>query len=143
MEHNEERYHEDYRQKFEDAKHSQDYLSNKKSVLIAYIILCFLGSFGIQRLYLGDRTTFKKVLACFLISIFFIFASFLFFDTSRIVLFLCFAISFFSLGYVVLRSILDIFIIPKLVDDYNSKLLGTVVADIATRSRQVATSNAR
>lgn len=91
-----------------DAQVSMQYDANKKSTLVAYLLWFFLGGFGAHRFYLGSTGPAIAQLIITLVSIITAF----------------FVIGLFGLLAVGIWVLVDAFLIPGMVQSYNSRLIG-------------------
>jgi TM2 domain-containing membrane protein YozV len=95
-----------------DAQAMMRYDANKKSLLIAYVLWFFFSGLGAHRFYLRRTRTAVAMLVIFLLS---------------------FALAFVAIGYVGFAivgiwALVDIFLIPGMVRDYNNGLITQLTA---------------
>jgi TM2 domain-containing membrane protein YozV len=95
-----------------DAKKMLQYEANKKSVGIAYLLWFFLGGFGAHRFYLGRSGSGALLLALTLVNI---------------------LLSVVGIGLILLIIpgiwvLVDAFLIPGMVSDYNNHLINMLGA---------------
>lgn len=88
------------------------YDANKKSVLVAYILWFFVGSFGAHRFYLGKSGTGATILAITLASILLMFVF----------------IGFFTIWVSAIWVFVDIFLIPSMAQSYNMVLANSMAS---------------
>ena len=93
-----------------DATTMMRYDANKKSAVVAYLLLIFLGGFGAHRFYLGRTGSAVAMLVITIVS---------------------FVLAFVYiglLGFIVIGvwCFVDLFLVPGLVSDFNNKLISTL-----------------
>lgn len=93
-----------------DAKTLLQYEANKKSVVVAYLLLTFLGSFGVHRFYAGATKSSAIMLSLFVLSciLLFVFVG---------------AFGFLILG---IWWFVDLFLLHGLISSYNNDLVGNL-----------------
>ena len=93
-----------------DAKTLLQYEANKNSVVVAYLLLILLGSFGVHRFYAGATKSGAIMLGLFVLS--------------RILLF-AFVRAF---GFLILGIwwFVDLFLLHGLISSYNNDLVGNL-----------------
>ena len=94
------------------AKSQMLYHANAKSVGVTYLLWFFLGMLGAHRFYAGSTGLAVLQLIIFVISWPLLLAG----------------IGFITLGILWLWVLIDAFMIPGLIRDYNTKLAGAVLA---------------
>ncbi len=89
-----------------DAQVSMQYDANKKSGVVAYLLWFFLGGFGAHRFYLGSTGPAIAQLIITIVSI------------------LLLVVAIGALGFIVVGIwvLVDAFLIPGMIQDYNSRL---------------------
>ena len=93
-----------------DAKTLLQYEANKKSVVVAYLLLIFLGSFGVHRFYAGTTKPGAIMLSLFVLSCILLFA-------------FVGAFGFLILG---IWWFVDLFLLHGLISSYNNDLVGNL-----------------
>ena len=93
-----------------DAKTLLQYEANKKSVVVAYLLLIFLGSFGVHRFYAGATKSGAIMLSLFVLSFILLFA-------------FVGAFGFLILG---IWWFVYLFLLHGLISSYNNDLVGNL-----------------
>ena len=94
-----------------DAKTLIQYEANKKSVVVAFLLLIFLGSFGVHRFYAGTTKSGAIMLSLFVLSSILLFA-------------FVGAFGFIILG---IWWFVDLFLLHGLTSSYDSDLIGSLI----------------
>lgn len=90
-----------------DMNRMMRYDANKKSAGVAYVLWFFFGIFGAHRFYLGQNGTAAAILVLSILS---------------------FLLAFALVGFILMLvpavwTVIDVFLIPGMVRDYNNKLI--------------------
>ena len=93
-----------------DATRLMQYDANKKSAVVAYLLWLFFGMFGAHRFYLSQPGTGAALLIITLLSI----------------LLMALVAGFFTIWISIIWVLVDLFLIPRIVREYNLALAGRI-----------------